>query len=163
MKQEVDKYPGTEREALLTALQAWRLPYWDWALKKPDPQNPKNFDYNVPLVVREKQVNIRLPTIQGYGPCPNAFYQFTMPDGIKMGDQSLEHEDKDILKDLRITKDVVKVEGETYTIPVSLHFLFSTWKLTSSSLISAKARVDMRRAKVSIKTGSMGSRTSMLL
>ncbi|KAL9032333.1 MAG: hypothetical protein Q9214_008013, partial [Letrouitia sp. 1 TL-2023] len=102
MKQEVFKFPSSERSKLLEAAESWRWPYWDWAMKKPVPGQPHKVDYNVPLVILTREVQIRLPTTLGYGNVPNAFYQFTMPKGITMGDPSLEDKDKDPLKDLRI-------------------------------------------------------------
>ncbi|KAK4691376.1 hypothetical protein P7C71_g5612, partial [Lecanoromycetidae sp. Uapishka_2] len=112
-----------ERPDLYEAARTWRLPYWDWAMKKPLPENPSKMDYNVPLVVLTKEVRIRQPTILGYGPYPNAFYQFTMRDRIEMGDKSLRNTDP--LKDLRITESIVKYYPEDpkkKPYPVTVHF-----------------------------------------
>ena len=128
MKEEIKQYPKPQRFDLHEAARTWRLPYWDWAMKKPLPENPKKKDYNVPLVVLTEKVEIRLPTVDGYGPYPNAFYQFTMPGGIDMGHESLENTDP--LKDLRITPSLEKYkpkgqkESETVTIHVCLQCLY---------------------------------------
>ena len=122
MKEEIKQYPKPARFDLYEAARTWRLPYWDWAMKKPLPENPQKRDYNVPLVVLTKEVCIRLPTIPGYGKYPNAFYQFTMPRGIEMGDESLENTDP--LKDLRITPSVVDYYPDPqkdYHYPVNIH------------------------------------------
>ena len=108
MNEEVQKYTPVERPSLLEAARTWRLPYWDWAAKKPLPEDPKRQDYNVPLVFLTKEVQIRLPTVLGYGSYPNAFYQFTMPKSIAMGDDSLQSKDKNPLKDLRIKESQVR-------------------------------------------------------
>lgn len=129
MKEEIKEYAESERSDLYEAARTWRLPYWDWAMKKPLPEDPQKRDYNVPLVVLTENVSIRLPTILGYGPYPNAFYQFTMPSGIEMGDKSLG--DTDPLKDLRITPSDVKYYPEdstqgpyTVTVHVCLQCLY---------------------------------------
>ena len=122
MKDEVQRYAPIERPALLEAARTWRLPYWDWAAKKPLPDNPQLQDYNVPLVVLTKDVRIRLPTVLGYGSYPNAFYQFTMPKGIAMGDDSLRSKDMDPLKDLRITESEVYYWPEKRNVTVHVRF-----------------------------------------
>ena len=101
MLKEIEKYGQTERSDLYEAARAWRLPYWDWAMKKPFPKNPQKKDYNVPLVVQTKKVSIRQPGIADGTQFDNAFYQFTMPKGIAMGDETLAN--SDLYQDLRIT------------------------------------------------------------
>ncbi|KAH6990001.1 common central domain of tyrosinase-domain-containing protein [Ilyonectria destructans] len=109
MKDEAKKYDVSNQPDLLKAAEFWRFPYWDWALKKPDPTNPKSkdkstYDYNVPVFLGLKEVEIRLPTPQGFGTCRNAFYQFEMSNDIAMGDESLG--------EFKITKH--KEDGITY-------------------------------------------------
>ena len=110
MQEEIKNYATSERGPLEEAARAWRLPYWDWAMKKKLPENPQKRDYNVPLVVLEKDVHIRLPTGSGQGTCRNAFYQFTMPKGIAMGDESLAN--ADLYQDLRITPSAEKYQPD---------------------------------------------------
>ncbi|MCJ1234885.1 hypothetical protein MMC14_002849 [Varicellaria rhodocarpa] len=116
MKEEAHKYPSVEKPDL-EAAESWRFPYWDWALKKPVPGQPHKRNYNVPLVVLPK-VRISLPTVLDYGDVENAFYQFTMPGGITMGDPNLQ--DKNSLKDLRINPSVIRDsdDGKLYTFPI---------------------------------------------
>ncbi|KAL9607640.1 MAG: hypothetical protein Q9167_007463 [Letrouitia subvulpina] len=137
MKEEVQKYTLEERPALLEAARTWRFPYWDWAAKKPLPENSRTYDYNVPLVVLTKEVRIRLPTVLGYGLYPNAFYQFTMPKGITMGDHSLQSRDEDPLKDLRITKSEVKYHPPDGSDPFYVTVHFESCKATSRYPIGA--------------------------
>ncbi|KAK6957307.1 hypothetical protein Daesc_000090 [Daldinia eschscholtzii] len=108
MKEEINRYPEEDKPALEEAARTWRLPYWDWALKKPI-DGEKRRDYNVPLAILNKIVYIRQPTNEPLVPYENALYQFTMPNRIAMGDWSLKSEDQD----LRVT-EVVGEEGEIY-------------------------------------------------
>jgi tyrosinase len=115
MQEELDKYsayPKGEQDQLREALETWRFPYWDWALKKPVSDSSK--DYTVPLVVKQQSVVVRQPTVLGYGPIPNAFYQFSMPKNISMGDHSLANDDP--LQDLRIVPSLFG----NIPIPVSM-------------------------------------------
>ena len=116
MKEEISIISTSEQEQneLLRAVRSWRLPYWDWAMKKPTPQNPNEQNYDVPLVVRDKFYEVRLANGRKYEPVPNAFYQFTMPSGLRMGDEKLKSQDP--LKDLRITALVTP----DFKIPVCL-------------------------------------------
>ncbi|KAI1105912.1 Di-copper centre-containing protein [Jackrogersella minutella] len=111
MKEEIKKYPQKDRPELLEAVKTWRLPFWDWAQKKPVGGNSKKRDYNVPLAILKKEVDIRMPTPEGHGLCQNALYQFNMPGNITMGDPSL--------KDLKITASKIQdpQSGKTYTYP----------------------------------------------
>lgn len=129
MKKEAAKYPGEDQPQLLEAAQSWRFPYWDWALKKPIPDCPGLVDYTVPIAVLQKQVKIRRPTSQGLEDFPNAFYQFTMPGNITMGDTSLQEPGKDCpkglreLKDLRITPSITHDDNERpYVVYVRISF-----------------------------------------
>ena len=82
-------FTGEDRKALLEAADIWRLPYWDWAAKKPDPEHPSSEggDYNLPLAFLGDTVYIRLPKMRAneLGPYPNALYKFSMPGGGPMG------------------------------------------------------------------------------
>lgn len=132
MKKEIESYDKKERDGLLEAAQTWRWPYWDWAKKKPLPDNDKLFNYNVPLVMRKEKVTIRLPAPQNQGEIENAFYEFRMPNNINMRDSSLGN-DQNPFTDLRITKAVVLKEDKItvdYTIPVGTSALFCYQVLT---------------------------------
>ncbi|KAI5865367.1 Di-copper centre-containing protein [Durotheca rogersii] len=113
MKEVVGEYPEEARPDLIEAARTWRLPYWDWGLKKPIDGNPRKRDYTVPSAVLQETVEIRLPTAAGYGSVQNALYQFTMPGRITMGDPSLEGRDLD----LRITASEISDGDQTYIFP----------------------------------------------
>lgn len=117
MKEVVNEYPEVDRPDLLQAARTWRLPYWDWALKKPINGDLNKRDYTVPLAVLSEEVEIRQPTVQGRGLYRNALYQFTMPGRITMGDSSLKYKDQD----LRITASEIPDPDTSikYTFPVS--------------------------------------------
>ena len=162
MKEEVKKYSEWEKPDLLEAAENWRMPYWDWAMKKQLPESPGKRDYNVPLVVLDKKVHIRQPTTLGHGDCENAFYQFKMSDDITMGDSSLGN-DENRLEDLRIHPGTFKENNKTYTLPVRKHQRCTRKLLTSFSTINAKLQVDTQGEKAAIKTGSTGTKIMQLL
>ena len=163
MKKEANKYSESERPDLLEAAETWRLPYWDWALKKQLPESPGEQDYNVPLVVLEKRVHIRQPTILGHGFCENAFYQFTMPEDLTMGDSSLGKYEKP-LEDLRIhSKTWTTIDNAKHTVPVRPRHFFTRKSLIFFSLIYAKLQVDMQSEKATIETGLTGSKITQQL
>ena len=155
MIEEIKEYKKSERFDLYEAARTWRLPYWDWAMKKPLPEDSQKRDYDVPLVVLTKEVSIRLPGIPGYGQYPNAFYQFTMPRGIAMDDESLENTDP--LKDLRITPSAEKYtpKGQKVSCDViirvsylpALSLLYEL--LTFLSSANARQRVDTQKSQES--------------
>ncbi|KAF5005500.1 hypothetical protein FDECE_8078 [Fusarium decemcellulare] len=124
MKEEARKFAPDEVPSLLEAATSWRFPYWDWAMKKPDPKQGGKYDYNIPLVIQNKTVSIRLPFGSGFGEVENAFYQFTMPGKVAMGDESLAS--KDPLQDLRIaaSKGFDQDLKKGYTLPVSVFSRF---------------------------------------
>jgi len=129
MKERAAEFPSSEQAELLEAAESWRLPYWDAAMKKPDPTKPPgNRDYNVPLVFRQKEVDIRVPVPllplpgQGQPGFPNALYQFTMPGKIRMGDKSLG---KLKIVDVQDTDD----NDKPVTMPVRLFHLILYFKL----------------------------------
>ncbi|KAI1470529.1 common central domain of tyrosinase-domain-containing protein [Daldinia caldariorum] len=96
MKEKISRYPGKDRPDLEEAARTWRLPYWDWALKKPVNGEQNRWDYSVPLAILNKTVEIRQPGSEGLVPFKNALYQFTMPGNIAMGDWSLRNGEQDL-------------------------------------------------------------------
>jgi len=139
MDKVVDTFPEDERATLREALKSWRFPYWDWAAKKPDPNDhSKPANYNVPVVLPYKGVEIKVPpTFRAEArepsftegqvwsdPSPvepgerrhsvaNPFYQFQMHrDYENMGDPRLG--------DLKIVGSNFKdSQGTEYHFPVS--------------------------------------------
>ena len=81
----IPQFPKSDQADLKKAADVWRFPYWDFATKKTDASGERN--YNVPKLVRVKEVEVRVPG--GTARIPNPFYQFKMPDGLTMGDKKL--------------------------------------------------------------------------
>lgn len=91
----IPTFPVDQRKYLRFAAQNWRLPFWDWASKKPVelvgiPDGQAKFDYDVPQLVRLESVKIRGP--DGWKWVKNPLYVFKMPKGISMGDAGVELE-----------------------------------------------------------------------
>ena len=167
MKERATEFPESEQPALLKAAKLWRLPYWDVAMKKPDARG--NRDYDVPLVFRLKEVDIRqpvamMPSLPGLKQAgfPNALYQFTMPGGINMGNESLGD-----LKIVNVEGDIGpdKQHPDPVTIPVSLpDYQAQYYRISaepSSSLETAGPRADTPRLGPSMR-GLRASRTTMV-
>jgi tyrosinase len=83
----IPNFPKSEQADLKKAADVWRFPFWDWASKKPDDSG--DYNYNVPRLIREKEVEVRVPE-GGTARVPNPFWQFRMPDGMSMGDARLK-------------------------------------------------------------------------
>lgn len=75
-----------DHDAMFRAAETWRLPYWDWAMKKPDwdqanPDSPKNLGPkvgpNVPFVITQKYVEVKTKT--GTNSVPNPMLKYTLP------------------------------------------------------------------------------------
>ncbi|KAF5988305.1 di-copper centre-containing protein [Fusarium bulbicola] len=107
MKEEIQRFPPSDQHALHEALASWRFPYWDWAMKKArNPDNENDLTYDVPLVLKQEEVEIRVPPPQMTRKIRNALHHFQMPQGMIMGDEKLISKDKSPegrrLKDLRV-------------------------------------------------------------
>ncbi|KAK4456428.1 hypothetical protein QBC42DRAFT_238563 [Cladorrhinum samala] len=80
MDKVVDTFPEDERATLREALKSWRFPYWDWAAKKPDPNDhSKPANYNVPVVLPYKGVEIKVPPTHESRPSQRARSGQTLP------------------------------------------------------------------------------------
>jgi len=147
-----ENFPPEDQEALLQAAESWRLPYWDWAAKKPDDSG--KYDYNIPVVFQKKEVEIRLPPPQAPGPYPNALYQFTMPQDLTMGDRKLPE----------IQRIVRRVNFDDTITAVCLPPLVSRKKDTvanaNKSSKTARLPAGGRRAPGSPRPGSAAARTT---
>lgn len=90
MVQEIiPKFPESEQADLKAAAVSWRFPFWDWASKKVEkPGDEPN--YNVPKLVRQPKVTVRVPG--GTEEVHNPFYQFRMANDLTMGDPSLKED-----------------------------------------------------------------------
>ncbi|KAL8832127.1 MAG: hypothetical protein Q9191_000449 [Dirinaria sp. TL-2023a] len=112
----LDLIPGTfassDQEAMFRAAKTWRLPYWDWAVKKPDwdpenPENPKNLEpkvgLNVPYLLTLQ--NVQVKTMSGYAIVPNPMWKFVLPLNQKSPEKATfgqygitDHEGKEYTK-----------------------------------------------------------------
>lgn len=88
MESIIPKFPVDRQNYLKYAAQQWRLPFWDWASKKPVyDTDPVRYDYDVPQLVRLESVRIRGPT--GWKWVKNPLYVFRMPGGVPMSEAGL--------------------------------------------------------------------------
>lgn len=83
--------PGTfaaeDQNEMIKAADTWRLPFWDWAMKKPN-WNPANPDDpvnkipgsgpNVPFIITQEKVPVRTKT-GGAAPVDNPMFHFAVP------------------------------------------------------------------------------------
>jgi tyrosinase len=75
-----EEFDVSQRDELRRAADAWRLPYWDWAIPKPDwrdPTNKSKFGPNVPKIITMKNVVVRTRT--GTAEVANPMWQFVLP------------------------------------------------------------------------------------
>ena len=72
----------SNRDLWTQAAQAWRLPYWDWAIRKADKAGGSP-NYNIPQIFQDAQIQITVAS----GPIivDNPVYRFSMPNGKPMG------------------------------------------------------------------------------
>jgi len=93
-------FSGKELDAMLSAADQWRLPYWDWAAKKPDYKkgNPQvsDYDYNLPVAFLESEIVLGTSKIPAK--IPNPLYQFRMPGGGTFGGKGGKFKIADDLK-----------------------------------------------------------------
>lgn len=94
-------FPEEIHAEMIKAAETWRLPYWDWAMKKPN-WNPENQDDpvnripgsgpNVPFLITQKMVEVRTQT--GSTSVQNPWYQFSVAEGRTFGTYGVEHEER---------------------------------------------------------------------
>jgi len=82
MTQQVipNQFDQSQWDELRRAADNWRLPYWDWAMQKPDwhdPSNPSKYGPNVPKILTLQQVEIRTRT--GAQIVDNPMWRFKLP------------------------------------------------------------------------------------
>lgn len=82
----IPQFPESEQADLKKAADLWRFPFWDWATKKPDESG--EYDYDIPDLIKVKEVEVRVPG--GKARIPNPFWQFEMRNGLSMGDEKLK-------------------------------------------------------------------------
>jgi tyrosinase len=69
-----------DQAAMIRAAETWRLPYWDWAMRKPDwhsPNDPTKFGPNVPFIITLPNVEVKTKT--GVATVPNPMWKFSLP------------------------------------------------------------------------------------
>lgn len=89
MKNLVGQYPQADQARLNSAADTWRLPFWDWAAKKPNPSGPPSL--NVPQIVKLPNVEV-YPPQGGKKTIPNPMYKFSMPNKTPMGQHGVDLE-----------------------------------------------------------------------
>ncbi|KAK3361986.1 common central domain of tyrosinase-domain-containing protein [Lasiosphaeria ovina] len=108
----VNNFTGDDLQDLLKAADEWRLPYWDWAAKKPDPTDKeKPWDYNIPQAFEETNKKVEIRISSGSRKADNGLYRFKMPEDMTMGDEKL------LPKTLRITSYNGSNEDGNFTTP----------------------------------------------
>jgi tyrosinase len=93
MTQEIipNQFDQTLRHDLQAAADSWRLPYWDWAMQKPDwhdKANRSKFGPNVPEVVTLQKVPVRGRS-GGMVFVDNPMWKFTLQAGDNMGNHGI--------------------------------------------------------------------------
>ncbi|KZT39062.1 Di-copper centre-containing protein [Sistotremastrum suecicum HHB10207 ss-3] len=81
--QVIPPYPSPSHRAKLEAeAKAWRLPYWDWAAKKIDPNDPDAPpNYNVPEILRQPEWTVSTPSGVSKK-IPNPLYAFITSESM---------------------------------------------------------------------------------
>lgn len=83
-----ENFDEKDWEDYYKAADTWRLPFWDWAITKPDwnPNHPKDpinrvigTSCNVPFIITQKTVKVR--TKNGTKRVPNPMFQYGLPEG----------------------------------------------------------------------------------
>lgn len=85
VREIIPTFPESDQADLLEAANQFRMPFWDWASKKPN--DAGEYNYDVPKLVRLHEVEVRVPG--GTSKIRNPFWQFSMPEGMAMGDPQL--------------------------------------------------------------------------
>ena len=79
-------FAEADKPAMYQAAKTWRLPFWDWAMKKPDWDPTKtdslkdhgdNVGPNVPFLLTQEYVEVKTAT--GTTSVPNPMLKFSIP------------------------------------------------------------------------------------
>jgi tyrosinase len=86
-----ETFDSSDQTAMFHAAETWRLPFWDWAMKKPDwdptnPDSPKNNPKNVrpndgpnvPFILTQTTVQVKTKT--GVATVPNPMWRYILPE-----------------------------------------------------------------------------------
>lgn len=83
-------FADADKEAMKHAANTWRLPFWDWAIKKPawdvdNPDSPVNLapavGRNCPYIVTQKKVQVKTAT--GVATVSNPMWKYNLPANPK--------------------------------------------------------------------------------
>jgi tyrosinase len=92
MTQEIipNQFDQSLSQELHSAADTWRLPYWDWAMQKPDWKNKANGRRgpNVPQVITLPKVPVRGRT-GGMVIVDNPMWKFALQNGDTMGQHGI--------------------------------------------------------------------------
>jgi len=92
-------FAAEDQNEMIQAADTWRLPFWDWAMKKPTwnpakPDDPVNripgTGPNVPFIVTQQKVQVRTKTGTA-APVDNPMFHFAVP--TKFGDYGVANDD----------------------------------------------------------------------
>jgi tyrosinase len=84
-------FANSDHEAMFLAADTWRLPFWDWAVKKPDwdvndPESLQNKEPlvgpNVPYIITQEFVKVKTSTGQSAS-VANPMWKFLLPVNVK--------------------------------------------------------------------------------
>ena len=111
-------FTSDDQAAMFHAAETWRLPFWDWAMKKPawDPTNPDspknrgpNVGPNVPFLLTQKTVEVKTRT--GAATAPNPMYKYILPTNKQHPERKTfkaygigDQQDQDGLKRVRVRR-----------------------------------------------------------
>ncbi len=74
-------FAAEDQAAMIQAAETWRLPFWDWAMKKPDwhfPDDRTKDGPNVPFIITVPTVDVKTKT--GSATVDNPMWKFKVPD-----------------------------------------------------------------------------------
>lgn len=100
-------FDAKDHEAMYHAADTWRLPFWDFARKKPswddkNPTSPKNNPENVtaadtpnvPYLLTQTHVQVRAKAVSGgLATVANPMFNFAVPKGKVFGDYNVLYTD----------------------------------------------------------------------
>ena len=98
------EFATQDQAAMFRAADTWRLPFWDWAAKKPDwdptnPENPQNVGpvvgLNVPYLLTQKTVYVKSKTGSAVE-MPNPMWKYTPPTGKTFGNHGITNEEGEV-------------------------------------------------------------------
>ncbi|PVH87416.1 putative tyrosinase [Cadophora sp. DSE1049] len=76
-----------DQPAMIQAAETWRLPFWDWAMRKPDwhfPNDRRRDGPNVPFIITVPTVEVMTKT--GVATVSNPMWRYKLPNGATFGD-----------------------------------------------------------------------------